>query len=310
VGLPGGEAGRIGPIWFETLPWLKEAYLFQFGRKPSEEFLRRLGILAQTRNFPPPELNEQRFVKEFRAWKADLTRKVQLDPDLVLGFRRAGSAIADHIHNLDFPVRPRPHISLSASACYDTTRKQGGRSIDFLRGWIKHYVTTHANEEVHDETWFGAPYITRPGIPKAYTMCRVQPLDERIEDFLTSAYRDEMGANTYLEALFSGAMSHHQLEEPVFGLDQELPLQMLQYSIEASIEAGYFQGKPYGQLARIRATDKRIIARAHPVCEPGNKVRWVTMEQSFVTVFLQPLAHWLAGILSCYPALKSAFTRS
>jgi hypothetical protein len=205
---------------------------------------------------------------------------------------------------------PRPHISLSASACYGKTRSQGGRLFDFLGKWIEDFVQTSIEDDVEDATIFGAPYRTISGIPKMYTMCRRDTLDVEQRNFLSSAFRNEMGTNTAMAVMFGGENSHISIEEPIFGLDPELPLQMLQFAVEQMFKSGYIAGKPYGFDINRTITPKRIVAKAHPVVEPGNKIRWITMEESHVTVFLQPLAHWFAGVIGNIPSLQSAFSRS
>jgi hypothetical protein len=218
--------------------------------------------------------------------------------------------ISEHI-NRD-KLQLKPHISLSASACFENSRSKGGRVISFLQGWIHDYVQTAPSESRTGLTLFGAPYVKDKGIPLAYTMARKDRLDIRVATFLSSAFRDEMGTNTVMGTMFSGEDSRMGLEEAIFGLDQELPLQLLQYSIERAISRGYINRKPYfDPLDYLKPVSTvHILAKAHPVCEPGNKVRWVTMEESFMTVILQPFAHWMAGIFQSYEPLRSAFTRT
>jgi hypothetical protein len=308
VGVPGGRNGLISDLWYDNLPWLRELPIIQWGHSPTKDFLQRLGTLCQTRNFPPPPLNQKRFDYEVRDWKTDLTRQPNWNPNMAWRTERAMNVIVNFLKGK--VLTPRPHISLSASACYSKSRAQGGRLFDFLGGWIEDFVRTPNSLEVRDVTLFGAPYVLEPGKPKCYTMCRSVPLDTEQENFLSSAFRDEMGTNTAMAVMFGGENSHIALEEPIFGLDPELPLQLLEYAVEQMFEAGYLTGRCYGFDFSRTISHKRIRARAHPVVEPGNKVRWITMEQSFVTVFLQPLAHWYAGILSAYPSLYSAFNRS
>jgi hypothetical protein len=98
----------------------------------------------------------------------------------------------------------------------------------------------------------------------------------------------------------------------MFGIDEELPLQLYQLALELCIDSNYLEG-PYWRDPSSSDplwVRTRIRARAHPVCESGDKVRWVTMEESHTTIAQQVLGHWLAGIAQHIPQLTSAFTRS
>jgi len=182
--------------------------------------------------------------------------------------------------------------------------------ISFLQQFIYEYVMKYSSVDVDQSTWFGAPYKCRVGMPKAYTMCRAVPLRKDIKYFLSSEFRTGEGSDTPISVMMAGEGSRKPIDEPIFGLDEELPLQFLQLAIELNIEAGYLPGPPFGDAPVCFGNPVLIRARAHPVCEPGDKVRWVTMEESFVTVALQPLAHWLAGVVGRYKSLVSAFSRT
>jgi hypothetical protein len=176
--------------------------------------------------------------------------------------------------------------------------------------WLRDYVKSPSLVDMTQKTWFGAPFKMRKGVPRLYTMCRAAEMDTEITSFLSSVFRSECA-----DATITGAMCGlptEYIEEPMFGIDEELPLQMFQYALERCISAGYLQGPEYYSPEDFDPSwvRQRIKARAHPVCEAGNKVRWVTMEEHFVTVALQVLSHWMAGIAQYIPNLWSAFKRS
>jgi len=299
----------VGSIWFDTMPWLSGIYLSQFGLKSDRDFYQRIGTLCQTRNLPPPPLTDNRWWKEVREWVSHLTRKPVWNPTLATRVDRALGEISKFYAGRT--IHKRPHISLNASGCLNTPREKGGRTVDFLKRFLDKYVRSHSTVNRKETTWFGAPYWCIDGYPKAYTMCRQNELDERIKWYLSSAFRSEWADGTPIDVMVGGEDAKIAIEEAIFGLDKELPLQFLQFAIEEAIYLGYFKGKPwYTPDDIIRATEKPVIARAHCVSEPGNKVRWVTMEDSVIGVILQPLAHWMANIFSQYPALWSAFNRS
>lgn len=190
-----------------------------------------------------------------------------------------------------------------------------------MKSFLDTYVRTPSEESTEEglKTLWGAPYIKRKGYPLMYTMCREEPLSSEVDRFLHSAFYDDFAfPRSQLKAQFGMATS---LEEPMFGLDRVIPLQFLQHAISSCVESSYLDGPDHvvpldldpeleSRYPFKMKGDATIPAKAHPVCEPGNKVRWVTMEEDFVTVALQPLAHWLAGTIGRYPSLVSAFSRS
>jgi hypothetical protein len=308
-GVPGGTNGTAGKIWFDTLPWLSGSMLSQFGKLSDRDFYQRIGTLCQTRNLPPPPLSENRWWKEVREWVGYLTRKQEWNPILATRVETALEKILKFYAGRE--IHKRPHISLNASGCLGNPREKGGRVIDFLKKFLDRYVRCSQTVNRKETTWFGAPYWTIAGYPAAYTMCRVNELDERIKWYLSSAFRSEWADGTPISVMIGGEDAKIAIEEAIFGLDRELPLQFLQCAIEDAIKLGYLKGKPwYTPLEIERATKKPVIARAHCVSEPGNKVRWVTMEDSSIGIILQPLAHWMASVFGQYPALWSAFNRT
>jgi hypothetical protein len=245
---------------------------------------------------------------EVSKWKEQLSFQQSWDDEMVLMTTNSMYGIISALQKTE--IENGAHLSLSASACLDATRQEGGRVISFLRYYIERYVMKVAAADISSRTWFGAPYVLKTGLPAAYTMCRQSPLRGDLTHFLSSAFRTEMASGTPILAMISGENSGISLEEPILGLDKELPLQFLQLAIELCSEKGYLRSETYGLVSCEPFTTKRIVARAHPVAEPGDKVRWVTMEDSFVTLALQPLAHWLAAIVGRYGPLVSAFSRT
>jgi hypothetical protein len=311
--LPGNHNGGLSPIWMSMLPWLKAIYIANAcNSAANKDVLARAGTFAQHRQLPAPPITDKRFGEEVLSWISDLQRIPVWDVRLE---QRTDAALRSIVKNLNSKdLKPNPHISLSASACAEATRQEGGRAVSFMAMYLQEYVCKAPKVTFSGLTWLGAPYEVREGVPRVYTMCRTQPLHEDIKYFLSSSFRDESGEGTPLQVMFSGDGSHVRLEEPIFGLDEELPQQLFQLAIELCIENHYLKGSTYENLddldSIIRIGTTPIHAKAHLVNEPGNKVRWVTMECSYVTVALQPLAHWLAGVISHFPSLNSAFNRS
>jgi hypothetical protein len=210
-----------------------------------------------------------------------------------------------------------PHISVSFSASEEKSRSEGGKGIELLQFYTKRYVYSKPTETKQAQTWFGREYWLIEGLPRLYTMCRNSPLDPKFNAFMSSSFRTFDAPNTLVELFMSGVYSSRVLEEPIFGLDREFAPQLYQMSLELLIENGYLgELPPYFDLEVVKrgigsvVGEKPIPCRAHCVREPGGKIRWVTMEPSYVNVACQPLAHMLAGLLNRVPALYSAFNRS
>jgi hypothetical protein len=139
-------------------------------------------------------------------------------------------------------------------------------------------------------------------------------LDEKFT-FLQSSFREEGAPGELLDLVFSKVNSEKPLEEPYFGLDRILPLQLLQWSIEECARKKYLPSPPTKWSAvelasKLRFNRYPIRAKAHFLSESGNKVRVLGCSAACVTLALQPFAHWLEGVVSSYPSLKSAFRRS
>jgi len=315
--MPGSLGGTFGPLWKDALPWLRIVSIhatFPVAAPLSTRCVERVGILVQTRMLPPPPLNERRFEKEVLKWRDDLTRVPTWNSELEREVRHQTTNICQFIKNVDGRVSPRPHVSLTSSGCFNNPRKEGGRAVIFMQRFLDEYVKKPSTENSPEglTTWWGAPYVFVKGVPRFYTMCRSTNLSTEVPNFLHSSFLDEMHGGSLMALMFGMGTS---IEEPMFGLDEALPDQFFQMAIELCVEAGYMPGPvfwdlPSAALAAMDFKPQRVVSKAHPVCEPGNKVRWVTMEEDFVTVALQPLAHWMSGILKYYPSLVSAFSRS
>jgi hypothetical protein len=306
---PLGFNGHWSTDWLEIAPWMACAQLCEFIPKSVAE---RIGILLQSRQEPAPDLTLRRAEAEADKLKEILTR-----PTITSGlnldrlFRQA--EMIGKVCRADSPI-DRPHVSLNLRGSLELSRSEGGRLNAFLQRWLKMYVKSVPDHDAEARTWFGAPYCLKKGIPKFKTMCRQHALSDEVKDFLSSSFlsEDALGSQVSVQMweLGFGEMPKC-LDEPMFGLDSELPLQLHQGAIEMAVEDAYLDITPQRTALVSSGTGRRKIpARGLFICEPGNKVRIVTKEPSYSTVLLQPLQHLLAGYLANLKTLEVAFTRS
>jgi hypothetical protein len=314
-GVPGGHNGHHGRMWVQMMPWLLDIQLANMLNvdKLPKGILERVGHLVQTRMTPPPPLNHKRFEKEFESWAADLTRDPSFTDEHKSKCNFAMTYFTSFIQrDADLLSKVRPHISLSGGGCYESPRAQGGRAIYMMREFVRRYILSPGSGDEHGRTWWGAPYELTRGVPPMYTMCRRFPLDIRISP-MSSSFRDPLGKNSQVMAAISEPNSEAKVEEPMFGLDRILPLQIFQMSLEMCVERGYLPGPPFKWSPIDVLTPfhrNPIPCKSLFICEAGNKVRPLSEAPGCVTVALQPLAHWLEGIIKSYPSLNSAFTRT
>jgi hypothetical protein len=308
--IPGNKRGRIGFLWYDTFPCLWYVLLNMTLTKQASEDIT---MLTQTRNFPVPVLSEKQEKDDILQFQKELQKPKVVIPDWVSSV--SSSIGKDCKENSAYDLFP--HISVSFSASESMTRSEGGKGIELLQLYTSRYLYSSPDKSQKAQTWFGREYWIEEGIPRMYTMCRNSALDIKFTSFLSSSFRTFDAPNTLVELYLNGVFSSKTLEEPIFGLDREFAPQLYQMSLEILIEEGYL-GKlpPFADYEIIKkgigsmVGDKPIPCRAHCVREPGGKIRWVTMEPSYVNVACQPLAHMLAGLLNRVPALYSAFNRS
>jgi len=310
---PGVFKGSIGWQWTSLCPWMTE--LCMLGA-PSRELVRKVGILAQHRHMPGPTLTESRMREELDTFMSHLRLKDEVDSVMLRRIEEAAEGIGEYCRQTGEGPVDYPHLSLSTSGCFNREAAEGGRVIDAMLRWLYHYVAVLPEVDRSGITWFEGLYEERRDHPRYMTMCRDVFLEKDVQ-FMDSAFRDSLASNTVENVCFLQPVgSQLPIEEPVFGLDEVFPSQILQWSIEELIDHGYLDGLPRFKAKRGKTAlpefgeAKPIESRAHLVDEPGDKVRWVTMEESFVTVFLQPFQHTLAGLLGKFPSLISAFSRS
>jgi hypothetical protein len=279
----------------------------------SKEVSERVTMLTQTRNFPVPVITPKREKEEILEFHRELTKPRVDCPPWVQSVSSSIGRDCKEKQTYDL----FPHISVSFSASANRTRSQGGKGIELLQLYVSRYLYSVPQKSQKAQTWFGREYWIEEGVPKLYTMCRESALDTKFRNFLSSSFRTFDAPNTLVELYLYGVYSSGKLEEPIFGLEREFAPQLYQMSLEILIDEGYLgELPPYCDLEIAKrgissvVGEKPIPCRAHCVREPGGKIRWVTMEPSYVNVACQPLAHMMAGLLNRVPALYSAFNRS
>jgi hypothetical protein len=129
-GTPESRNGKMLPPWFEMLPTLKYFNLAKligdFSTVPISAY-DDLGHIVQSRMSPPPPLTEVRFEAEYLEIKRQFTRKGQFTQEMADETNRTVDRFGNYLANLEF--KPRPHISLSGSGCYENPRMEGGRAV-------------------------------------------------------------------------------------------------------------------------------------------------------------------------------------
>nr|CAK8177717.1 RNA-dependent RNA polymerase [Narnavirus sp.] len=189
------------------------------------------------------------------------------------------------------------HLSVTNSASFLSSVKEGGRGVEtasLFRSWIMKKPESSEQRL----TWFGKPYWLEKDTPQWETMCReVKPQS------------GEPGDSSYLtEVDFTpGAFRY---EDPIYCLDQYTGFQIFQWSLEEGISRGFIQGKPYRDPDGLSITGKAPLIRASAIGEPGNKSRVVTVGEGWLTIFLQPYAHALIGILKRDSDAKAGLSRA
>jgi len=299
-GFPGNHKGDLGKEWFQLLPFLKYAFTTNV-----KSFQASLMHLCTSRNLPSPSLSKTRIVKEQDLYRQRLTRVIEIRPVLVAGVERAAEMAAHFVEAGKVPSFA--HLSLSATACYERPRNQGGRAISVCEGFLEAYVKKPQDLTVEGRTWFGSPFKTIKGVPKFYTMCRDKVLNTGLRkgpnpvDFLESNFETPF---------YTPFDPEYKIEEPMFGLDSQTGYQILQFCIEEGIRTGVLMGPEFYIQGSSLTIGKPPTVRAEPIGEPGNKVRFITVAPQWLTICLQVLGHELAPLLMKHPALVGGFSRS
>jgi hypothetical protein len=311
-GVPGVKDGSLGPSWFEMIPALKRIALAKvlgdLGEVPDAAF-KSIAYLIQRRSAPPPPLTDARFEEEVESLRKEFLKRITYSESQCYETRTVMLRMGNFIEKAD--ANPRPHISLSANGGYQAPRNDGGKGMYIAKRFMARYVHCTADSDFEGKTIWGAPLTLKKGVRPYRTICRHSELREDIP-FLRSAFRDEFAPGGLLKAVLSEPSSYSSLEGPVLGLDESLPHQLLQLAHEELVAHGWLQGPAYHTLER-----NKDLFRPAPIptelilqSENGDKVRGLSKPPSLVTLFLQPFAHFLAGLAKVVPSLKSAFSRS
>lgn len=306
--VPGRVGDNLGPLWFDALPWLSKISIHGLASKDDAYCATQFCFY---RNLPTPSITDDRKVEEAKKLDEQYNRPFQLPIQLKELARSCALEVGNAVSNQE-PL-DSPHISLTASASLGATREEGGRAIEACKVFVDKYVKQSAGQTFVSKTWFGAPYSLEEGTPPFYTMCRMTPLTTEVKEFLNSSFQAEfMPGKALYEAICGEEDSMQKLHEPIFGIDECLPYQILQLAIEQAIEEGFLDIEPYFSLSSFLKGfgDKPIEGKMHFISEPCDKVRALTIFPWWLNIIVQPFAHWLAGRLGRHPILNSSFTRT
>ena len=316
VGVPGGQNGHLGPLWFEMLPWLKDFNLAKILKDKTiltANVLEKVTHFIQSRTMPPPPLTEKRFDEEVKELREQFSKSPPLSTFRMAKVEKACKRLINYLKKKhDGVAKTRPHLSLSASGKYESARSNGGGAIYAARKYLERYVWHIADHDYIGNSWWGCPIHEKCGIQPYKTVGRESRLQDGIK-FLTNSFRDEMAPDELIMTIFSEVNEHKTVEDPLFGLDEAFPHQLLQLAVEENIKSGYIPGPPCEWGDPLLGKDfVRTPVRTKLIAQPesGNKVRFLSEPPTFVTLMLQPFGHWLSDVVGVHPALRSAFSRS
>lgn len=247
---------------------------------------------TSTRGLPAPQRSE--WIDEVNSHGERITSSPVIDPGEFkkldfLGSRLAAICVRNGKDRMTHSVA---HLSLSNSASFDGSRRTGGRAASVADKFLR-WVTGVPLVTSHKLTWFGQPYWEEATIPRFRTMCRTELLDRK--EFIRS---DDLGDN-----MPELDMLNIRYLNPVAGLDGKTGFQLLQWSIEEGIRLGSLKGKPYfDEEAPLQLGEILPAIRVSPIGEPGGKVRTITVDEDWVTLFLSPFGHETISWLDWHPS--------
>lgn len=312
-GVPGGRNGHLGPLWFGMLPWLNDFSLAKVLKDKTiitASLLEKVTHFIQTRVEPPPPLTEKRFDMEVKELRRQFSKKPSLTTQQRADVIQATRRLINYIGNGE--IKTRPHLSLSATGKFESTRAEGGGAIYACRKYLERFVWRIPDKDYVGTSWWGAPINELRGIKPYKTVARYSRLQDGIL-FLTNSFRDEMAPDELMMTIFAEVNEHRTVEDPLFGLDEAFPHQLLQLAVEQNVSMGYVPGPPCEwEDPQIEKRFIRTPIRTKLIAQPesGNKVRFLSEPPTFVTLMLQPFGHWLSDVVGGHPALRSAFNRS
>jgi len=295
------------------LPWLNDFSLAKVLKDKTiitAITLEKVNHFIQSRVMPPPPLTEKRFDAEVLELREQFSKKPSLTPARRSLVVQATQRLINYLKNGE--VSTRPHLSLSATGKFESARTDGGGAIFASRKYLERFVWKIPGESYVGTSWWGCPINEVKGIKPYKTVGRFSRLQDGIL-FLTNSFRDEMAPDELMMTIFAEVNEHRTVEDPLFGLDEAFPHQLLQLAVEQNVAQGYVPGPPcewegiFPKKSFVR-TPVRTKLIAQP--ESGNKVRFLSEPPTFVTLMLQPFGHWLSDVVAGHPALRSAFTRS
>jgi hypothetical protein len=98
--------------------------------------------------------------------------------------------------------------------------------------------------------------------------------------------------------------------DPIIALDETTGYRIYQWAIEEGIRQGILAGTPYVSDDVLRPTGNYPSIRASAIGEPGDKARTITVDEDWLTEFLQPFAHDLLGELKTHPSVTAGLSRA
>jgi len=297
VDFPGFAAGgkipsELPPIWRSLCPWLEKVWIRGVVSKAEST---RLLHLVTSRGFPAggKGTREEALAKHAKTLHStpvlsETRRKI---------LRRLSVLIGRQVRkNMPKNFKSLGHLSLTSSASIDSPVGEGGRAAEVsvkFRTW----ATYVPDQDFEAKTWFGVPYRLIAGRPRWQTMCRDSPVHEP---------HNEFGESTEDMVL---DFENFKYQDPLYGLDSATGLQLLQWSLEESIDNRLLQGAKYNDGGTLEKGPVAPSIRASAIGEPGAKSRVVTVGEDCLTIFLQPFSHHLLGMVKTHPSATAGLTR-
>jgi hypothetical protein len=239
----------------------------------------RLAMLVSTRGLPAAGRFTE--VKSVRKHYVNLTQTTEISDERYAYLYGLATRIGRKIRRTSYEgvaLRDDPgHVSISTSATFAVSRKEGGKSWDVSTSF-SHWVQ---KVPIEDRTWYlptGHAIEERAGIAKWRTIrCPGFPEPE------------EPVWATWLEeySLWDSPLPTHA------GLNAHTGLMFLACAFET---AEFLSGEDFSP-----STDRLPFVRVAGVSEPGNKFRIITAGEWQYSVILQPYAHWMLAELKNHP---------
>lgn len=278
-------------LWARLCPWLK--IIWSQGAS-SKSDMTRICHLATSRNLPTASAAERE--KTLLSHASVLTSTPIPDIERSSMLRMLSRRIGEMVKGKR-KGRSSGHCSLAQSACIEQPAGKGGRAF-YIQSEFQTWASRKQTETISETTWFGQPFRLKEGLPMWVTMCRTE--DASNPTMAIGESRQDFNMN----------FDDFRHEDFLAGLDKATGYQLLQWSLEEGIRRGCLLGDPFRSSSGLAISKEKLPEiKADIVGEPGGKSRVMTIGEGWLTIFLQPASHHLAGLIEHHEAAWAGFKR-